>query len=139
MKKTSKRYALTITEEQAKTLVNAIDLYQRIGMGQLDEVKFIAVPSPGHKLNFVELDQTIAILKMQLLGWPNIGTSHSIMSNVLPDKFRVAWDIQQVIRYRIEHDGLKPGEKPGCYVPFDKPRQTSKEPLPEIEKVEVKK
>lgn len=135
----NKRYTLTITEEQANTLINALDLYQRIGMGQLDEIKHVAVPAPEHKYNWVELDQTMAILKLQLLGWPHINTSHSIVSKDLPDKFRVAWDIQQVVRNRLAHDSLKPGEKPGIYVYFDEPRRTSKEPLPEFKEVEVKK
>lgn len=137
--KKNKRYALTITEEQANTLINALDLYQRIGMGQLDEIIRVAVPAPGHKYNWVEVDKTMNILKLQLLGWPHIGTAHSIRSRQLPDEFRVAWDIQQVVRHRLAHDGLKPGEKPGIYVQFDEPRQSSKEPLPEIKQVEVKK
>lgn len=135
----NKRYTLTITEEQANTLINALDLYQRIGMGQLEEIKHTAVPAPGHKYNWVEVDQTMAILKLQLLGWPHIGTAHSILSPDLPDQFRVAWDIQQVVRHRLAYDGLKPGEKPGIYVYFDEPRRTSKEPLPEIKQVEGKK
>lgn len=137
--KKNKRYTLTITEEQANVLIKALDLYKRIGMGQIDEIKHVTVPAPGHKYKWVELDQTMAILKLQLLGWPHINTAHSIMSKDLPDQFRVAWDIQQVVRNRLAHDSLKPGEKPGIYVYFDEPRQTSKEPLPEIKQVEVKK
>lgn len=135
----SKKYSLTITEAQAITLINALDLYKRIGMGQLDEIKHVAVPAPKHKYKWVELDQTMAILKLQLLGWPHINTAHSIVSKDLPDQFRVAWDILQVVRNRLAHDSLKPGEKPGIYVYFDEPRKTSKEPLPEIKQVEGKK
>lgn len=137
--KKNKRYALTITEEQANTLINALDLYQRIGMGQLDEIIRVAVSAPGHKYDWAEVDKTMNILKLQLLGWPHIGTAHGIRSSELPDQFRIAWDIQQVVRHRLAHDGLKPGEKPGIYVYFDEPHQTSKEPLPEIKKLEVKK
>jgi hypothetical protein len=128
-----RRYNLTLTENQCRVLIDAMDLYQRIGMGQLDEIRRVAVSAPGHVEDMKAVDATMAILKFQLLGWPHIGTSHSILSKALPDAFRVAWDIHQVIRHRLAHDGLKPGENPGIYVKFDKPLRSSQEELPGVE------
>ncbi len=134
-----KKYALELSEKQCAVLINALDLYQRIGMGQIDEIRRVAVPAPGYGTYGMDhnvVDTLINLLKQELLGWEHIGTSHSILSNDIPDDFRVAWDIQQVVRHRLAHDGLKPGEKLGIYVYFDTPRRYSKEELPAIKAVE---
>lgn len=127
-------YTLKLTENQCRVVQSALDLYYRIGMGQIDEIRHFAVSAPGFKPNLNEVDESLAVLKMALLGWKHLGTAHSIRSTELPDEMRVACDIHDVIRQRLAFDGLKPGDKPGFGVAFDPVRKKGKEPLARIER-----
>lgn len=126
-------YKMTLTEKQCEVVQAALDLYYRIGMGQLDEIQHLAVPAPGFKPNWNEVGETLVVLKMALLGWKHNGTNHSIMSQELPDEYRVACDIHDVIRHRLAVDGLKPGKKP-FGVAFDEVWKKGKEPLARMER-----
>lgn len=127
-------YTLKLTEKQCQVVQAALDFYYRIGMGKLNEIRHVAVPAPGFNPNMDEVDESLAVLKMALLGWKHTGTTHSILSPELPDEMRVACDIHDVIRQRLALDGLKPGGKPGFGVAFDPVRKKGKEPLATIEK-----
>ena len=50
---------------------------------------------------------------------------------MINDSFRVAWDLQQVIRYRLAWDRNPEG---GIQVIFDEPLKSSQEPLACIKK-----
>lgn len=131
-------YTLKLTETQCRVVQAALDLYYRIGMGQLQEVARVAEPAPNHDWQKDDrchrVMSAVRVLKNELLGWPNPGTNYGIMAKELPDDFRVACDIHDVIRQRLALDGLKPGGKPGFGVAFDPVRQKGKEPLATIKK-----
>lgn len=119
-------YRLTLSKSQAETLIRALDLYTRIGLGQLEEIAhmFAFEISPDEKDRLrAHLDQAKLVL-----GHPANG-SHGINSIEVDDDFRAAYDIQQVVRHRLAWDKKPEG---GIQVNFDEPRQTSDQPLPQI-------
>jgi hypothetical protein len=133
----SKRYTLHLTEKQARVIVNALDLYSRIGMGQLKEVAYVLrAQNIGAKTDaeIQEHSDQINIIRDRLEAlsryWMNGPGYHSIASQKISDVFRVAWDIQQVVRHRLAWDRNPKGD---ITVDFDNALKTSKEPLPQIE------
>lgn len=124
-----KQYNLTITENQAKLLVKALDFYSRIGMGQFEEL--VRLLSDERCNNFGIANDLMYVVKSVLFGKNHFG----IMSKELPDNFRIAWDIRKV----IEHQFWKENPIRRCSVDVDAPKQFSKEPLPIIKKYENKR
>ena len=129
-----KPYRLAITEKQARLIVDALDLYSRIGMGQLQEVAFVLRSNSFEDtIDFGILDKVTELLRKASSYWMNgSGGYHGIYSDKINDNFRVAWDLQQVIRYRLAWDRNPEG---GIQVHFDEPMKTSLEELAVIKKV----
>jgi len=130
-----KPYHLAMTERQAQVLVNALDLYSRIGMGQLAEVAHVLRMNViGNPSGTVEaLDSVERLTREAASRWMGgSGGYYGIASEKISDVFRVAWDLQQVIRYRLAWDRKPEG---GIQVHFDDPMKTSEEPLAVIKKV----
>jgi hypothetical protein len=126
----TKKYTLTLTEEQAGILVDALDLYSRIGIGQFEEC--VRVFDHALELPIETRDACKASLdhaKFVIAGLPS-GGSHGIHNPKVRDAFRVAYDIQQVVRHRIAWDRNPEGNR--SLVHFDEPRQISKHPLATI-------
>lgn len=129
------RYALSLTATQAGLLVRALDLFSRIGMGQLGDVAQYAAPGGLNATAYRHLKDEL--IRLERLVSPD-GTSachYSISSPEIDDANRVAWDMQQVIRHRLAWDGLAEGDTPSG-VSFYEPMRYSAEPLPAIAKVE---
>jgi hypothetical protein len=160
-------YSLTINEEQARVIKDALHLFARIHIGQFDFIHqtifphweghppptfyrpledklrqaifshrcancrgaghFISPDGLKHDCTYCEGSGYAALM-------PTNG-SYGINSPARPDECRVAWDIYALIRHRLSHDALRPGEKPGYTVNFDPPRQFSQQPLAKIEKM----
>ncbi len=125
---TQKTYTLNMSEAQAQVVVRALDLYTRIGIGQFEEILRVYDPlsetwGSGHKFAL----EFIKEIKAQA-GHPMNG-SHGIHNPKVRDDFRVAYDVQQVIRNRIAFDKNPEG---GMTVDFDTPRAISQLPLPTI-------
>jgi len=53
-------------------------------------------------------------------------------SEKIHDVFRIAWDLQQVIRHRLAWDRNPKG---GIQVSFDDPLKSSREPLASIKRI----
>ena len=147
---------IEISEEQAYVIVEALDLFSRVLIGQVEEVggvmnkynvnmldgeivgdvgKQYTQHKPDKKAYDAHHDFTDAIrsLKHNLLGIHSNG-SYGIHSNVVHDNARVAYDVQQVLRNYLAWKHHKEGVFGGTMgVSFDKPYQTSKLPLPKIE------
>jgi hypothetical protein len=124
----SKTYTLTMSEEQAQIVVRALDLYSRIGIGQFEEI--LRVYDPCCTLTSMMRDEARTHINCVKLayGHPENG-SHGIHNPKVRDDFRVAYDVQQVIRNRIAFDKNPEG---GFQVDFDTPRAISQLPLPTI-------
>jgi len=124
-------YQLTISEKQARVIMDALELFTRIGIGQLQEV--LRHPQYQNKIfddekvyreSVVLLDQ----IKKILTGHgPN--SSYGIACTEVHDDSNIAYDLLQVIRHRLAWDRNPKG---GIEVYFNRPIQYSKEELAEI-------
>lgn len=125
----TKRYTLTMSAEQASVIIRALDLYSRIGIGQFEEVA--RVYETSRDLSFMQEEdlKTCLINAKVAAGHPKNG-SFGIHNIVVSDKFRVAWDLQQVVRHRMAYDTRPEGNPMNVH--FDTPYQCSKEPLATI-------
>lgn len=125
------QFTLHLTEGQLAVLEKALDLYSRIGMGQLRECPRIMVdgritagPEEAEALTRCRHELEDAIKGVEIPGGVQSITSQSIS-----DEFRVAYDCQQVARhglhlYRYYKD---PDYRQKCsaYVSSDMPRRYS--------------
>lgn len=138
-------YLLKLTASQAQTLVHALDLYSRIGIGQFEQIAHLARMGMIRQREGVDQAGTayevaaeyLNEAKRAIIGFePN--ASHGIHSPLVDDEFRVAWDLQKVIRHRLAWD------RAGCPakrdwaggmmgVDYDSPHPASKEPLATME------
>lgn len=146
---------LVINDEQAYVIVEALDLFSRILIGQAEEVGSVMnkysvnmldselVGSVGNQYTQHKPDKhaydahhdfsdAISSLKHSLLGIHSNG-SYGIHCEVVHDNARVAYDVQQVLRNWLAWKHYKGDSVVGTIgVSFDKPYQTSKLPLPKI-------
>lgn len=127
---------LTITEEQAQIIVNSLDLYQRLLMGQFNELESLFVHHG--KTEFWHHDKFREILKANLeitriIIYPDLtaGAYYSILDfGHTPKVARIAYDIQAAmnhdISWKLHPDG-------GITTNFDRPYHAEKDvPLPGI-------
>jgi len=125
-------YKITVTERQADIIIDALDLWSRMHMGQWNEILMFA---KNHDCRF-EAEKLIDVLRFICGMLPGRSPSgyYGIHSKEISDSARVAWDLQQVIRHRLSWDRDPEG---GWTVNFDTPMQScEEEPLARIEKME---
>ncbi len=129
-------YNLVINENQAKILSSALEVFERLGLGQIDvgieeahKPKFWRME--GNPLNREVIRYHCDQLKYLITGHQG-NSSFGITSPEISDDYRVARDIQQVIDHRMAWDKKPEG---GIGINFHEPIQWSKEPLPSIGKV----
>lgn len=120
-------YQLLLTPQQAKVIIAALDLYSRIGQGQLQEIAQVVRKNDG-----IPTDRIDAVTSIAREAASTLMINFGIFSDKLNDVFRVAWDLQQVIRNRLAWDHKPTG---GIQVDFDNPVRSSKEPLAVIQKL----
>lgn len=110
------RYTITVTEKQAWTIRQALELVARAnhvganGHGQIAE-DISRRAEQGQVMDACDF----------IFSW--YAVDHQI-----------AWDLMQVVRHRLAWDGLKPGEKRPITVDFDEPMKIGSEPLAKIER-----
>lgn len=126
-----KTYSITLNEKQCEIVMSALDMYFRVAMGQLGVIQYHVTPEKNHKIERNVVDGSINHLKSVLFGFDYPGLNYSICSNELPDQYRIAADIHDVIRHRLAVDNLEPGKK-GFGVAYDDVWKKGQEPLPEI-------
>ena len=140
---TKKKWQITVDHSQALALIQALDLYSRIFMGQIEEITrygsamIPAVPSG-------ELAEWFNNIKLRMFPeLPSGHAYHGIHSPKIDDTARVAWDLQQVIRYRVSWDTENTNDNDQYRfrgVNFDPPlRSSEKVGLAEIVEVPAKK
>lgn len=146
---------IEISDEQAYVIVEALDLFSRVLIGQAEEVgsvmnkysvnmldsevvgdvgKQYTQHKPDKKAYDEHHDFTDAIrsLKHNLLGIHSNG-SYGIHSGAVHDNARVAYDVQQVLRNHLAWKNYSGDSVMGTIgVSFDRPYQTSKLELPKI-------
>jgi hypothetical protein len=126
------KYSIVVDEAQARILSEALDLYVRIGIGQLTEV--VRVYNYEWKTPIPTVDRLVEIMNeaKRVIGF-GPGGSYGIHSANVHDVFRQAYDIRQVIRHRLAWDRTPSGD---FGVDFDTPQQTGKLPLPTTTRID---
>jgi hypothetical protein len=119
----SPSFNIKVSAKQADIIVRALDLYSRVQMGQLKDVAYVAT----EKLNS-ELAQELKRLEPLITGLPH-NAYHGIFSPQIPQRAKIAWDIQQAIRHKVSWTLFPEG---GITVNFDTPIKCSDETLPTI-------
>lgn len=128
---------ITLTEPQAQVIVDALDLYSRLLMGQFDEIESLLVHHG--KSEFWKDDKLRRILKTNLQSaktiiYPELadGAYYSIFDNKhTPFVARLAYDIQAKMNHDISWHVHPEG---GITTNFDSPYHAEhSQPLPGIE------
>lgn len=134
------KYQLTLTENQLGVIQQALDMYYRVGMGQLREVTDHLIP-PGLAIEEYckRRDSVESVLaSAKLLAMPDLPLNayHGIASQQIHESNRTACDIYKVIR---SHTAWEAHPEGGILVCFDEVYQLAKEPLPRIKTIGKKK
>lgn len=102
------QYHVILDEIQLKVMVQMADLYSRIGMGHLEVIaEQLQMGDVGNQLSPLEtvagveaLTNSLKQAKYHFFGLSS-GAHHAIRAPAVPDRFKVAYDIQQVLRYAV--------------------------------------
>lgn len=131
----NKKYALYVNEEQARVIVNALDFYSRIHIGQVEEVdSFVRLFVRYRKDKDLDgMKDAIEAFKKAAFPELTSTSSYGIHSEEVDDTARVAWDIKQVLRNVVAWNVHPEG---GMTVDFDSPMKSSKQPMPEAKVVQ---
>jgi hypothetical protein len=143
-----KTYNLTITEKQARALVDATDLLQRVQLGQWREIQDnLPLQKP---IDYEELHQDMRIIgvilsKHMIDGIDGGASSLGVGHPDLPESNGILYDLHRVIRRKlsveraveqgiIENENVSRNEMP-ITVDFDLPMKWGNEPLAKLERV----
>lgn len=132
------KYTIEVSEEQAQLIQQALDLYMRVRIGQIEVVvepwRF-AMRGDGQEQTAEHLriaERLVGEAKMMLTGF-SPSASFGIGSPGVPDSAKVAQDISQTIRHRLAWDRKPEG---GHSVDFHEPMKWGSQALPTVTKVE---
>lgn len=129
---------INLTDEQAYVLIDALDLYTRVHLGQFEEVANVALEynicregdeGDSEPEDFHDLREAIGRLKWMHCGFPQNG-SHGIHNKKVHEHGKMCYDMQKVLR---RHLAYKRSPEGGSTVDFDTPRQIANHPLCKIE------
>lgn len=118
---------LKLTRNQAKVISQACELLARLNRGQVEEIRCLDIKS---RQPFVATEHLLKAIKLILFPELAANAYYSITSPEIPEGARIAYDIHQVIRHFLAGP---PPEGSILSICYDEPRNTGKEPLPEIE------
>jgi hypothetical protein len=126
------KYNLELTEKQAQTIINALDLVGRLELGQIKEI-VNPWTSPLSITPSDKIDVLIKELKKELFPELDENAYYSIYNKEhVSDSARIGYDLIQVIRHSIAYTNNPEG---GITVDFNKPRKTSE--TEELAKIKV--
>lgn len=99
---------ITLTGEEINLSVNALDFYSRIWIGQYDEILWNHRMFLDHKeVGKIEDNVTLFLQMVRMLVLPDLGPelngSYGIYNPVIDKKAQLAYNMQQVIRYKYAY------------------------------------
>jgi len=116
------KVTLTLNEKQIATMMAALDLFSRVGWGQL---RFLDDMYADRDYDRDAVREHLDAIKE--IVFPELGGAD--VRQPRPKRAQISWDIYQVIRNAYAWHRRPEG---GITVDFDKPMCTSGEPIPEI-------
>lgn len=138
----SKEYNLHLTGEQADTIVKALDLFMRVGMGVFTEIlEHPTIRTTRLNRSSSEPHWRDMLIRLQQEVFPKL--SYSIRSPEIGEENRVAYDLFQVIQHHRSWDepcgqaavDIENGRTP-MGVNFQKPMKIGLQPLAKIENID---
>lgn len=132
------KYQIEVSEEQARIISEALDLYMRVRLGQVEviiEPWRFAIRGDQQEQTAERLlvaERLVGDAKMALTGFTPTA-SFGIGHDAVPNDARIAQDIRQTIRHRMAWDRRPEG---GHTADFHEPMSWGKQPLPKVSKVE---
>ena len=124
------KYQLTVTRKQLEVIGKITELYSRLCMGQMGELR------ECRKDFFLQYDRATGV---QQIVFPDLNPNqmYGINSPEIPEGARIAWDIYQVIRHFLawenEHNTPATRQWPEQFgVCYDDPMKTGSEPFAAI-------
>ena len=127
---------LEVTDRQADTIVKALDLWARLGAGELTTL--LSHPDISKRLvtdtgiTTEEVRRLLTHLASVIFNLPK-GTGYGILAKEIHESNRIAFDLMQAIRHRLvwSRAGNPPKRTPDMIsIAYDEPMQTAKEPMP---------
>lgn len=144
------KYNIQCSREQVQLINNALDLYSRVLIGQLQEVESVLrwnIPENDDPNRYEKLNKLSDAIKeaKPLIGLPQNGSYGIHNTTEVSDVARKMWDMQKVFRHKIAWDdeGKDPNIDERDFkrmfgVNFDTPDKSSTDEnfeLPTIDKV----
>ena len=124
---------MTMTQDTARIVERACELYARAQMGQLDDVAAEVVAYHGDVNAYHGMRAELDAIAERLGIVPHRGAYYSITSEQVPDVARIAWDAYTVLRHAmtkaLHPEGPPQGLRPCAW---DEPRQYSTQVLPVV-------
>jgi hypothetical protein len=127
-------YALELNGEQLQVVQRALDLYFRIGMGQITEITAHLIPPNKDVSEWCKrrdiVDSYLRVARRTAMPELSSDNSYySIHSIEIDESNRIASDIHDVIRYTLAWERKPEG---GFGVSWDEPFKRSNRPLPTL-------
>lgn len=126
---------LALNDKQADVIIAALELWARIGCGELTAL--LGHPEISRRLTTdkgvttEDVRRLLEHLKIGVFGLPR-NAYYGIVSSDITESNRIAFDLMQVIRHRLSWSRAgNPAERtPDMYhIAFEEPQHTSTEPL----------
>jgi len=122
---------LKLTEQQARVIIQALEFWSRMFLGQVEEIKWH--PAVQDRKKSMALDSLVRQLKLSIFPELSPHGYFGIHSDKVPDQARQAFDILQVLRHQL---WLSEGRQPRYAVDADEPTRLSEdESLPRIKEL----
>jgi hypothetical protein len=119
----SDRVTIIVNLEQAQTIMDSLELYSRIIMGQFDHIRYLFL---DRKFDYEKMDALLHEIKGVVYPELSRNSYHGIFSDVINPTASMAWDIHQCIRYECSWFKYPEG---GVTVNFSPPLRSSNQPL----------
>jgi len=98
-------YTIELSEKQMGVLRSALDFYERVmGLGQLEEIEFHWRSHEKYDEKFNEKSDALRhiLYSAKIVGWSlSANSSRSIRSDKVPEVYRIAYDMTQIIRKKM--------------------------------------
>jgi len=128
------KYQATLNEKQIRVINEALELFSRLLMGQVEYTKDIFMSKMYKEdLDSQEITKTLNEVKRAIFPDMHLNASHGMGGSETDPRAQIAWDIQQVFRHRLVWDiaGNPPTRnwKQMMGVQYDEPLSFGTEPL----------